>query len=109
MRAALPILLLFALVLCVRQSGVYAQEEPPADNLIKIEHSVKPNEQLHVLAAYYLLDPRRWPELLDWNRGSVKNKNLLQPGQVLVIWVDPEWEPPFDLDAYMNDYRKSRR
>lgn len=74
-----------------------------------IEHIVRPNEQLHLLAGYYLLDARRWPEIRAWNPDKVTNPNIIHPGQVLKVWVAPEWEPPYDLDAYLVEYRQSRR
>ena len=74
-----------------------------------IEHTVKPNEQLHLLAGYYLLNSRRWAEIRDWNPEKVTNPNIIHPGDVLIIWVAPEWEPPYDLDAYLEEYRMHRK
>jgi hypothetical protein len=74
-----------------------------------IEHVVKPYENLHILAGYYLLNARRWHEVYEWNREEIKNKNTLYPGQVLKIWVDPEWSPPYNLDEFMKDYVRTRK
>lgn len=74
-----------------------------------IEHVVKHNENLHILASYYLLNARRWREVYEWNREKIKNKNTLYPGQVLEIWVDPKWSPPYDLDAFIKDYIEPKK
>ena len=69
-----------------------------------VEHRVKRYENLHLLAAYYLLDARRWPEIAERNRDVIADPNLLVPGAVLKIAVPADWKPPFDLDAYVATY-----
>lgn len=74
-----------------------------------IEHIVEPNQQLHVLAAYYLLNARRWPEIYEWNKDQIKNVNRVRVGQALNIWIDQDWTPPYDLETYMTVYRQFRK
>lgn len=111
--ALLIILMSFVLLNPVRAG--YEADEDSADTptitqeQLLIEHTVRPNEQLHLLAGYYLLNSRRWTEIRDWNPDKVTNPNIIHPGDVLKIWVAPEWEPPYDLDAYLEEYRMLRR
>jgi hypothetical protein len=37
--------------------------------------------------------------------GTIVNPNKIYPGQELYVFVDADWTPPFDLDAYVNKWR----
>jgi hypothetical protein len=78
-----------------------AQEVPPEPGKHIIVHTVKRGEQLHLLAAYYLLNARDWYEIYSWNAEVIKNQNDIHPGQDLLIYVDNNWTPPYDLDDYV--------
>ena len=82
---------------------VYAADLPPwKDTTPKVvSHTVQKNEELHLLAGYYLLNPREWSQIYNWNRGVIKNSNLIYPGQILTVYVDSDWTPPFDLNVYV--------
>jgi len=82
--------------------ALHAADLPPWRGTPKvISHTVKANEELHLLAGYYLLNPREWSQIYNWNRGVIKNKNKIFPGQVLIVYVDSDWTPPFDLDLFV--------
>lgn len=66
-----------------------------------IVHTVKRGEQLHLLAAYYLLNAREWYEIYSWNADVIKHQNGIHPGQDLLIYVDDNWTPPYNLDEYV--------
>ena len=99
-----------ASLLVVAAAALAAPEARTAEPAVQeatqrvVEHTVKRYENLHLLAAYYLLDARRWHEILDRNRDVIADPNLLIPGTVLKITVSPDWKPPFDLDAYVAEY-----
>ncbi len=101
---------LASLVLVAAAALAATPEAHPAEQAVQeatqrvVKHTVKRYENLHLLAAYYLLDARRWHEILDWNRDVIADPNLLIPGTVLKITVSPDWKPPFDLDAYVAEY-----
>ena len=46
---------------------------------------VRPGDTLWDLAAAHLGDPMKWPLLHDANRGTVRNPDLIYPGQALRI------------------------
>lgn len=78
-----------------------AQELSPEPAKRIIVHTVKRGEQLHLLAAYYLLNARDWYEIYSWNADVIKHQNVIHPGQELLIYVDDNWTPPYDLDEYV--------
>lgn len=50
-----------------------------------IRHVVRPGDTLWDLAAHYLRDPFRWPEVFHANTDIVRNPHWIYPGQVLTI------------------------
>jgi len=66
-----------------------------------IVHKVHRGEELHLLAGYYLLNARDWGKIFDWNSDVIKNKHRIYPGQELRIWVNNDWQPPYNLDEYI--------
>ena len=66
-----------------------------------IIHNVKKGEELHLLAGYYLLNARHWHVIYNWNSDVIRNQNRIFPGQELVIYVDNDWQPPYNLDEYI--------
>ncbi len=103
------IVIALTLFLSLSNFPLNADEQPIEPTSRLIEHKVKANEQLHLLAGYYLLNCRKWTDIYEWNKDSIKNPNHLDKGQVLKIWVNPVWAPPYDLDKYMVEYRKVRK
>jgi hypothetical protein len=79
-------------------------EVPPAQPGKRlIVHKVGRGEELHLLAGYYLLNAREWDRIYTWNSDMIENKNRIYPGQELIIYVDNDWNPPYDLDAYLKE------
>jgi LysM domain len=66
-------------------------------------HTVKKGESLGVLAGYYMLNPRQWRKIREWNNGEIRGTRIY-PGQELLIFINKKWEPPFDLDAYVKEW-----
>jgi nucleoid-associated protein YgaU len=54
---------------------------PPADRT----HVVAPGESLSKIAKKYYGDAERWPEIHEANRDTVKDPDLIHPGQKLRI------------------------
>jgi LysM domain len=78
-----------------------AQELTPEPGKHIIVHTVKRGEELHLLAAYYLLNARDWDKIYSWNADIIKHHSTIHPGQELLIYVDDNWIPPYDLDEYV--------
>jgi hypothetical protein len=85
-----------------RAHSIEFPPEPPKKLII---HTVKSGEELHLLAGYYFLDCRQWVNIYQANMGTIVNPNKIYPGQELYVFVDADWTPPFDLDAYVNKWR----
>ena len=94
----LQVLMLFFTFLI---SPLNAQELPPEPGKHIIVHTVKRGEDLHLLAAYYLLNARDWYQIYSWNADVIKHQNTIHTGQELLIYVDDNWTPPYDLDEYV--------
>lgn len=82
-----------------------AIEFPPEPPKKVVTHTVKRGEQLHLLAGYYYLDARQWVRIYQANMGTITNPNKIYPGQELFVIVEEDWEPPFDLDAYVERWK----
>lgn len=96
---------IFLMVLGLAVPFAGAIEFPPEPPKKVITHTVKKGEELHLLAGYYFLDCRQWVRIYGSNMGTIKNPNRLYPGQELHVIVDEDWEPPFDLDEYVETWR----
>lgn len=83
-------------------SAIEFPPEPPKKLII---HTVKSGEELHLLAGYYFLDCRQWVQIYQANMGTIVNPNKIYPGQELYVFVEQDWTPPFDLDAYVEKWR----
>lgn len=66
-----------------------------------IVHKVQKGEELHLLAGYYLFNAREWGRIFDGNSDLIKHKNRIYPGQKLTVYVDNDWQPPYNLDEYV--------
>jgi hypothetical protein len=66
-----------------------------------IIHTVKEGEELHLLAGYYLLNSREWYRIYSWNSHAISNTNRISPGQDLIVYVNSDWQPPYNLDEYV--------
>ena len=77
--------------------------ETPSSELDKrlIIHTVKKGEELYLLAGYYLLNARDWYLIYNCNSDVIRNQNRIFPGQELMIYVDNDWQPPYNLDEYI--------
>jgi len=83
-------------------SQAWAIEFPPP-KYTTTYHTVKKGETLGVLAGYYMLNPREWRKIRQWNPSEIRGSRIY-PGQELMIFINKKWEPPFDLDAYVNEW-----
>ncbi|MEQ9618777.1 MAG: hypothetical protein RIG61_06355 [Deltaproteobacteria bacterium] len=98
-------IIIFLVVLGLAAPMANSIEFPPEPPKKVITHTVKKGEELHLLAGYYYLDCRQWVRIYHSNTGAIANPNKIYPGQVLYVYVDEDWEPPFDLDAYVEKWR----
>ena len=98
-------LILVALFISLNAPLARAIDFPPEPPKKVITHTVKKGEELHLLAGYYYLDCRQWVKIYQSNLGTIQNPNKLYPGQELYVIVDADWEPPFDLDEYVETWR----
>lgn len=96
---------IFLIMLGLAMPLAGAIEFPPEPRKKLITHTVKKGEELHLLAGYYYLDARQWVKIYQANLGNIINPNKIYPGQELYVFVDEDWEPPFDLDAYVSEWR----
>lgn len=67
----------------VQPSIIVAQ--PTAQKVQYIYYRVKQGESLQTIAANLLGNQHRWKEIYDMNRTSIKNPDILIPGQVLKV------------------------
>jgi hypothetical protein len=53
----------------------------------KVEYTVKPGESLYRITGRkeHLSDPNLWPLVYDTNKELIRNPNLIQPGQEIII------------------------
>lgn len=101
----IPLLLILLIFLFLAVPISRSIEFPPEPPKKLIVHTVKSGEELHLLAGYYYLDCRQWPQIYQANLGSIANPNKIYPGQELYVYVEEDWTPPFDLDAYVAKWR----
>lgn len=66
----------------IGQILVVLQDE---SDLEPITHTVQANENLKILALWYYGDEERWEKLYELNKGSVRNPNIIFPGQELTV------------------------
>ncbi|MEN9791035.1 MAG: hypothetical protein RLZZ63_693 [Gemmatimonadota bacterium] len=98
MRRRLRALLLGASILSVGPMGLGAQATSagasPQREVPPTTHTVKRGDTLWDLAARYLGNPFRWPELYRRNTNLIQDPDLIEPGWVLSISGEPL--PPAD-------------
>ncbi len=62
-----------------------------------IEHLVQADDNLHLLAAYYYGNPRRWKDIYEANPGIAGQPNMIPGGTVVII-------PEKDLRTFPMEY-----
>ena len=95
-------IVMFIMALSFTSALVYSIEFPPP-KYTTTYHTVKKGESLELLAGYYMLNPREWRKIRKWNPEQIRGTRIY-PGQELLIFINKKWEPPFDLDAYVNEW-----
>ena len=78
----------FELADLLRFAGVLPDATPPRT------YTVKPGDTLSGIAQDQLGDADRWPEIFVLNRASIRNPDLIFPGQVLILPGDTPMDPP---------------
>jgi nucleoid-associated protein YgaU len=74
-----------ALFLCIFATLALAAQPLQLADGAPERYTVAPGDTLWGLAARYLKDPYRWPELWKMNARDVKNPHRIYPGQILVL------------------------
>ncbi|HLE25843.1 MAG TPA: hypothetical protein VI935_09375 [Thermodesulfobacteriota bacterium] len=92
---------LFLLTILIIPTSIKAETPSPEPGKRLITHIVKKGEELHLLAGYYLLNARDWYLIYNRNSDVIRNQNRIFPGQELMIYVDNDWQPPYNLDEYI--------
>lgn len=89
----------------ISYSGVYDITTGPSKMPDKIvtTHKVKHGEELHLLSAYYQLNPREWRTIYERNNHQIKNPNLIYPDQEFEIKIYEDWKAPYDLNAWLTN------
>ena len=72
-----------AVLLFIGSSQAWAIEFPPP-KYTTTYHTVKKGETLGVLAGYYMLNPREWRKIRQWNPSEIRGSRIY-PGQELMI------------------------
>ncbi|MFQ5847350.1 MAG: LysM peptidoglycan-binding domain-containing protein [Candidatus Methylomirabilales bacterium] len=97
-RRAIPLSAL--LILCVltpleaQAPGSLPGTGSEASVPVEALHQVQSSDNLHLLAAYYYGDARQWVRILETNRPAIQNPSVIHPGQILRIFLSPDWTPP---------------
>jgi hypothetical protein len=76
--------IIFALLVCFSSVAALAKPIELATDAPD-RHIVVPGDTLWGIAAKFLKDPYRWPDLWKMNAAQVKNPHLIYPGQVVIL------------------------
>jgi len=77
---------LFGEIVKVAHATGVTLDTPPWADSTRRTYTVKPGDSLSAIAAQYLGDGNKWPQLYDLNKSVIgPNPDLIHPGQVLVL------------------------
>jgi LysM repeat protein len=76
-----------ALLLCFSSAWALAQDPQPIELAPNApdRHIVVPGDTLWGIAAQFLKDPYRWPDVWRLNPDEIKNPHRIYPGQVVIL------------------------
>jgi nucleoid-associated protein YgaU len=63
-----------------------------------VEHTIRPGDNLHLIAGYYYRDPRQWKRIWKTNRKPIAAPSRILPGKILRIEGSAglSWEIPYE-------------
>ena len=91
----LSLLAVFIVALTFNLPRAYSIEFPPPKYTTTF-HTVKKGENLRLLAGYYMLNPREWRKIYEWNRSEIRYGNRIYPGQELLIFINKKVRETID-------------
>ncbi|MCK4994344.1 MAG: LysM peptidoglycan-binding domain-containing protein [Candidatus Omnitrophica bacterium] len=62
--------------------------EPVAEDVKSISYKVKKGDTLQKISKKVYGTSKRWQEIFEFNKGSLKNPNKIYPGQTILIPQD---------------------
>ncbi|MFN3550293.1 MAG: LysM peptidoglycan-binding domain-containing protein, partial [Endomicrobiia bacterium] len=95
--------IIYFLILLVFKNLVYSQQlsqiqESKEEDILLQEIEVKEGQTLSFIANYYLKDPKRWPEILKYNKLSTSDIYAPLPGMKLkipIVLVKEKFRPAY--------------